>query len=85
MNVKENVCVVTGRPGGVGRALRTRFARGGGHVVLSDLSEEACERMPISVLSVTAVTEATRERRSCWRPSLFRTREALPGVILPAR
>ena len=44
MNVKDKVCVVTGGASGIGLALCTRFAQEGAHVVLSDLSQEACER-----------------------------------------
>ena len=56
MNVKDKVCVVTGGASGIGLALCTRFAREGGHVVLSDLNQEACERqaMPIGALPVAA-------------------------------
>ena len=53
MNVKDNLCVVTGGAGGIGLVLCSRFAREGEHVVLSDLNQEACERqaMPIGVLA----------------------------------
>jgi NAD(P)-dependent dehydrogenase (short-subunit alcohol dehydrogenase family) len=56
MNVKDKVAVVTGGVQGIGLALCTRFAREGAHVVLSDLSQEACERQaaPIGALPVAA-------------------------------
>lgn len=56
MNVKDKVAVVTGGAQGIGLALCTRFAREGAHVVLSDLSQEACERQagPIGALPVAA-------------------------------
>ncbi len=41
MNVNDKVAVVTGGASGIGLALCTRFARGGAHVVLSDLDELA--------------------------------------------
>jgi NAD(P)-dependent dehydrogenase (short-subunit alcohol dehydrogenase family) len=56
MNVKDKVAVVTGGAQGIGLALCTRFAGEGAHVVLSDLSQEACERQaaPIGALPVAA-------------------------------
>ena len=56
MNVKDKVAVVTGGASGIGLALCTRFAAEGAHVVLSDLSQEACERQaaPIGALPVAA-------------------------------
>ncbi len=56
MNVKDKVAVVTGGAQGIGLALCTRFAREGALVVLSDLSQEACERQaaPIGALPVAA-------------------------------
>jgi NAD(P)-dependent dehydrogenase (short-subunit alcohol dehydrogenase family) len=56
MDVKDKVAVVTGGAQGIGLALCTRFAREGAHVVLSDLSQEACEReaAPIGALPVAA-------------------------------
>jgi NAD(P)-dependent dehydrogenase (short-subunit alcohol dehydrogenase family) len=56
MNVKDNVCVVTGGASGIGLALCTRFARERAHVVLSDLRQEACEResAPIGAFPVAA-------------------------------
>jgi NAD(P)-dependent dehydrogenase (short-subunit alcohol dehydrogenase family) len=56
MDVKDKVCVVTGGAQGIGLALCTRFAREGGHVVLSDLRQEACERAaaPIGAFPVAA-------------------------------
>src|ERR1044072_7021820 len=56
MHVKDKVVVVTGGAQGIGLALCTRFAQEGAHVVLSDLSQEACERQaaPIGALPVAA-------------------------------
>ena len=56
MNVRDKVCVVTGGASGIGLALCTRFALEGAHVVLSDLSQEACEERaaPIGALAVAA-------------------------------
>ena len=56
MQVKDKVAVVTGGAQGIGLALCTRFAKEGAHVVLSDLSQEACEReaAPIGALPVAA-------------------------------
>jgi NAD(P)-dependent dehydrogenase (short-subunit alcohol dehydrogenase family) len=56
MNVKGKVAVVTGGAQGIGLALCTRFALEGAHVVLSDLSQEACERQaaPIGALPIAA-------------------------------
>jgi NAD(P)-dependent dehydrogenase (short-subunit alcohol dehydrogenase family) len=56
MNVKDKVCVVTGSASGIGLALCTRFANEGGHVVLSDLDQEACARQaaPIGAVAVAA-------------------------------
>jgi NAD(P)-dependent dehydrogenase (short-subunit alcohol dehydrogenase family) len=56
MNVNDKVAVVTGGASGIGLALCTRFAKEGAHVVLSDLSQEACERQagPIGALPVAA-------------------------------
>ena len=56
MQVKDKVAVVTGGAQGIGLALCTRFAQEGAHVVLSDLSQEACEReaAPIGALPVAA-------------------------------
>jgi NAD(P)-dependent dehydrogenase (short-subunit alcohol dehydrogenase family) len=56
MDVKDKVAVVTGGAQGIGLALCTRFAQEGAHVVLSDLSQEACERAagPIGALPVAA-------------------------------
>lgn len=44
MNVKDNVAVVTGGASGIGLGRCSRFAKEGAHVVLSDLSQESCER-----------------------------------------
>jgi NAD(P)-dependent dehydrogenase (short-subunit alcohol dehydrogenase family) len=56
MQVKDKVAVVTGGAQGIGLALCTRFAHEGAHVVLSDLSQEKCEReaAPIGALPVAA-------------------------------
>jgi NAD(P)-dependent dehydrogenase (short-subunit alcohol dehydrogenase family) len=56
MDVKDKVAVVTGGAQGIGLALCTRFAQEGAHVVLSDLSQETCERQaaPIGALPVAA-------------------------------
>jgi NAD(P)-dependent dehydrogenase (short-subunit alcohol dehydrogenase family) len=56
MNVRDKVCVVTGGASGIGLALCTRFAQDRAHVVLSDLSQDACERQaaPIHALPVAA-------------------------------
>lgn len=56
MNVRDKVCVVTGGASGIGLALCTRFAQEGAHVVLSDLSQAACEAHaePIGALPVAA-------------------------------
>jgi NAD(P)-dependent dehydrogenase (short-subunit alcohol dehydrogenase family) len=56
MHVKDKVCVVTGGAQGIGLALCTRFAREGAHVVLSDLSQNACERAadPIGAFPIAA-------------------------------
>jgi NAD(P)-dependent dehydrogenase (short-subunit alcohol dehydrogenase family) len=56
MDVKDKVAVVTGGAQGIGLALCTRFAQEGAHVVLSDLSQEKCERRaaPIGALPVAA-------------------------------
>jgi NAD(P)-dependent dehydrogenase (short-subunit alcohol dehydrogenase family) len=56
MNVKDKVAVVTGGASGIGLALCQRFAHEGGHVVLSDLSQEACEQhaAPIGALPIAA-------------------------------
>jgi NAD(P)-dependent dehydrogenase (short-subunit alcohol dehydrogenase family) len=56
MNVKGKVAVVTGGAQGIGLGLCTRFAFEGAHVVLSDLSQEACERQagPIGALPIAA-------------------------------
>jgi NAD(P)-dependent dehydrogenase (short-subunit alcohol dehydrogenase family) len=56
MNVRDKVCVVTGGASGIGLGLCTRFAQEGAHVVLSDLSQEACEERaaPIGALPVAA-------------------------------
>jgi len=56
MNVKDKVAVVTGGAQGIGLALCTRFAAEGAHVVLSDLRQDACERVaaPIGAFPVAA-------------------------------
>jgi NAD(P)-dependent dehydrogenase (short-subunit alcohol dehydrogenase family) len=56
MKVNDKVCVVTGGASGIGLALCTRFAKESAHVVLSDLSQVACEReaAPIGALPVAA-------------------------------
>jgi NAD(P)-dependent dehydrogenase (short-subunit alcohol dehydrogenase family) len=56
MNVKDKVAVVTGAAQGIGLGLCTRFVQEGAHVVLSDLSQEACEREagPIGALPIAA-------------------------------
>lgn len=56
MNVNDKVAVVTGGASGIGLALRTRFAKEGAHVVLSDLDQAACERHaePIGAFPVAA-------------------------------
>jgi NAD(P)-dependent dehydrogenase (short-subunit alcohol dehydrogenase family) len=56
MDIKGKVAVVTGGAQGIGLALCTRFAQEGAHVVLSDLSQETCERRaaPIGALPVAA-------------------------------
>ena len=56
MDVKGKVAVVTGGAQGIGLALCTRFAKEGAHVVLSDLSQEKCEReaAPIAAFPVAA-------------------------------
>jgi NAD(P)-dependent dehydrogenase (short-subunit alcohol dehydrogenase family) len=56
MDVNGKVAVVTGGASGIGLALCGRFAHEGAHVVLSDLSQEACERQagPIGALPVAA-------------------------------
>jgi len=56
MNVKDKVAVVTGGASGIGLGLCTRFAAEGAHVVLSDLTQETCERQaaPIGALAVAA-------------------------------
>ena len=91
MNVKDNVCFVTGGASGIGLALCTRFARGGGHVVLSDLNQEACERqamrigaLPVAAAELAAVA-ATREGRPNWRPWLPRWRTASCSSVASAR
>jgi NAD(P)-dependent dehydrogenase (short-subunit alcohol dehydrogenase family) len=56
MNVRDKVCVVTGGASGIGLGLCTRFARDGANVVLSDLSQDACEEhaAPIGAFPVAA-------------------------------
>jgi NAD(P)-dependent dehydrogenase (short-subunit alcohol dehydrogenase family) len=56
MDVRDKVAIVTGGASGIGLALCTRFAKDGAQVVLSDLSQEACERFagPIGALPVAA-------------------------------
>jgi NAD(P)-dependent dehydrogenase (short-subunit alcohol dehydrogenase family) len=56
MDVKDKVAVVTGGAQGIGLGLCTRFAREGAHVVLSDLSQEKCDRVagPIGAFAVAA-------------------------------
>ena len=56
MNVKDKVTVLTGGASGIGLALCQRFAKEGAHVVLSDLSQQACEQhaAPIGALPVAA-------------------------------
>jgi NAD(P)-dependent dehydrogenase (short-subunit alcohol dehydrogenase family) len=56
MHVKGKVAVVTGGASGIGLGLCTRFARDGAQVVLSDLSQESCEReaAPIGAFPVRA-------------------------------
>ncbi len=56
MNVKDKVTVVTGGASGIGLALCQCFAKEGAHVVLSDLSQQACEQhaAPIGALPVAA-------------------------------
>jgi len=56
MDVKDKVVVVTGGAQGIGLGLCTRFAHEGAHVVLSDLSQEKCERAaaPIGAFAVAA-------------------------------
>jgi len=56
MHVKGKVAVVTGGASGIGLGLCTRFAREGAQVVLSDLSQESCEResAPIGAFPVRA-------------------------------
>jgi NAD(P)-dependent dehydrogenase (short-subunit alcohol dehydrogenase family) len=56
MDVKGKVCVVTGGAQGIGLALCTRFAHEGATVVLSDLSQAACDRQaaPIGAFPVAA-------------------------------
>lgn len=56
MNVKDNVAVVTGGASGIGLGRCSGFAKEGAHVVLSDLSQESCEReaAPIGAFPVAA-------------------------------
>ena len=52
----NRVAIVTGGAQGIGLGLCTRFAHEGAHVVLSDLSQEKCERVaePIGAFPVAA-------------------------------
>ncbi len=56
MNVRDEVCVVTGGASGIGLGLCTWFAQEGVHLVLSDLDQDACEEhaAPIGVFPVAA-------------------------------
>jgi len=56
MQVKDKVAVVTGGASGIGLALCTRFSHEGADVVLSDLSQKACEEKaaPIGAFPVAA-------------------------------
>jgi NAD(P)-dependent dehydrogenase (short-subunit alcohol dehydrogenase family) len=55
MHVKGKVAVVTGGASGIGLGLCTRFAREGAQVVLSDLSQESCEREAASSVNETSI------------------------------
>jgi NAD(P)-dependent dehydrogenase (short-subunit alcohol dehydrogenase family) len=62
MNVKDKVTVVTGGAQGIGLALCTRFAKEGAHVVLSDLSQEACERQAAPIGAMPVAADVSREQ-----------------------
>ena len=62
MNVKDKVAVVTGGASGIGLALCTRFAHEGGHVVLSDLSQDACERQAAPIGAMPVAADVGREQ-----------------------
>jgi NAD(P)-dependent dehydrogenase (short-subunit alcohol dehydrogenase family) len=61
MNVKDKVAVVTGGASGIGLALCTRFAQEGAHVILSDLSQEACEQHAAPIGAVPVAADVGRE------------------------
>ncbi len=61
MNVQDKVAVVTGGAQGIGLALCTRFAREGAHVVLSDLSQEACEHQAAPIGALPVAADVSRE------------------------
>jgi NAD(P)-dependent dehydrogenase (short-subunit alcohol dehydrogenase family) len=62
MNVKDKVVVVTGGASGIGLALCTRFTQDGGHIVLSDLDQEACERHAEAIGAFPVAADVGREK-----------------------
>ena len=63
VNVRDDVCVVTGGASGIGRGLCTRFAHEGAHVVLSDLNQDACEEHAAPIGAFPAAADVGREEQ----------------------